>query len=174
MTSPYARASSTAAVIAKVLELPGPVSHDERLRERDLGMFDGLTGLGIRDLFPEEAERRSRIGKFYYRPPGGESWTDVVLRVRSFLGSALTGLNDQHVLVVSHQAVMLNFRYVLEGLTEAEVLEIDAGPPLANCSITTYRRNISGVLELVSFNDVEPLAHTDEPVTVEEARSERA
>ena len=61
---------------------PRPVL-DERLRERDLGLFDGMTGQGIKDTYPEEAARRSAMGKFYYRPPGGESWTDVVLRVRS-------------------------------------------------------------------------------------------
>ena len=164
-SSPYARASSTADVIAKSLGLAGPVAQDERLRERDLGMFDGLTGLGIRDLFPEEAERRGRIGKFYYRPPGGESWAtwscaSAASSDRRWPSSMISGS-----VVVSHQAVILNFRYVLEGLTEAEVLEIDTGPPLANCSLTTYRRNDAGTLELESFNDVEPLAHLDEPVT---------
>ena len=38
---------------------------DERLRERDLGILDGYTGGGIRERYPEEAERRDRIGKFY-------------------------------------------------------------------------------------------------------------
>ena len=58
---------------------------DERLRERDLGAFDRLTGSGIKEAFPEEAERRGAMGKLYYRPPGGESWTDVALRIRSVL-----------------------------------------------------------------------------------------
>jgi len=33
----------------------------------------------------QEAARRARLGKLYYRPPGGESWADVALRLRSFL-----------------------------------------------------------------------------------------
>ena len=174
VSSPYARAAATADVIAKVLGLPSPVPRDERLRERDLGMFDGLTGLGIRDLFPEEAERRSRVGKFYYRPPGGESWCDVVLRVRSFLDSALDEHDDECIVVVSHQAVIMNFRYVLEGLSETALMEIDSGPPLANCSVTTYHRDDVGGLGLTSFNDVEPLARMDQPVTAEEARDDEA
>jgi broad specificity phosphatase PhoE len=174
VTSPYARASLTADLIAEAIGLPVPVQRDERLRERDLGMLDGLTGLGIRDLFPEEAKRRSWIGKFYYRPPGGESWCDVVLRVRSFLGTALDGSVDQRLLVVSHQAVILNFRFVLEGLSETELMDIDAGPPLANCSITTYDRDDAGELLLTAFNDVGPVATMDEPVTEEQAKDDKA
>jgi broad specificity phosphatase PhoE len=174
VSSPYVRAASTADVIAEKLGVPTPVDRDERLRERDLGMFDGLTGRGIRDLFPEEAERRSRIGKFYYRPPGGESWCDVVLRVRSFVDSVLVDASDDRIVVVTHQAVIMNFRYVLESLTEADVMRIDSGPPLANCSVTTYRQDHSGALELVSFNDVEALASLDQAVTAEEGKDDKA
>jgi len=49
---------------------------------RDPGPSDGMTGQGTCDTYPEKAKRREAMGKFYYRPPGGESWTDVVLRVR--------------------------------------------------------------------------------------------
>jgi broad specificity phosphatase PhoE len=38
--------------------------------------------------------------------------------------------------VVTHQAVILAFRMALEGLTEQQILEIDRGQPLPNCSIT--------------------------------------
>lgn len=174
ISSPYARAGSTADVVARSLGLASPAARDERLRERDLGMFDGLTGTGIRDLFPDEAERRSRIGKFYYRPPGGESWCDVALRVRSFLSAIVGTMDDEQLLLVTHQAVIANFRYVLEGLSEAALMEIDAGPPLANCSLTTYERDASGHLRLVSFNDVEPLSRMDETVTAEAAGDDEA
>ena len=83
LCSPYVRAARTAELALAGTEVP--VESDERLRERDLGAFDGLTGTGIRESFPGESERRSAMGKFYYRPPGGESWTDVALRVRHLL-----------------------------------------------------------------------------------------
>ena len=168
LCSPYRRAASTAEIAMAAAGLELPVRSDERLRERDLGMFDGLTGTGIREHFPEEAERRKRTGKFYYRPPGGESWCDVVLRLRSFIADLQAEQVDERVLVASHQAVILNFRFVLEGLTEAELMEADAGPPLANCSLTSYRRRDDGLLELVTYNDVTPLESMDEEVTEEE------
>lgn len=169
--SPYVRASST--MTRALAELPGapePVL-DERLRERDLGLFDGMTGQGIRDTYPEEAARREAMGKFYYRPPGGESWTDVVLRVRS----VLTDVRQQHagrrVWVFSHQAVIMAFRYLVESLTERDVLEIDGSTPLGNCSLTVYRPGAHGGLELVEYGATDHLERSDVATTHEEPRS---
>ena len=41
---------------------------EERIREVEFGILDGLTGEGIRATFPQEAERRKREGKYWYRP----------------------------------------------------------------------------------------------------------
>ena len=114
------------------------VRTDERLRERDFGAFDGMTGAGIREQFPEEAQRRDLLGKFYYRPPGGESWADVALRVRSVLATEGLRYDGERLLIVAHQAVIMVFRYVLEELTEQELLEVDKQEQVANASVTRY------------------------------------
>jgi broad specificity phosphatase PhoE len=82
-SSPYTRALDTARAAAGRTDLP--VEVDERLRERELGVLDGVTASGIQHLHPDEAARREWLGKFYYRPPSGESWCDVLHRVRQFL-----------------------------------------------------------------------------------------
>ncbi|MDQ1658616.1 MAG: hypothetical protein QOD41_3699 [Cryptosporangiaceae bacterium] len=171
MASPYRRARQTAEAAVDGGGLGVPILLDERLRERELGVFDGLTGLGVRERYPEESARRARLGKFYYRPPGGESWCDVALRVRSLLG-ALGGYGEARVLLVTHQAVIMNFRYVLEGLTEEALLAEDAGPPLANCSLTRYVRGPSGEFTLQAYNDVSTVASMSEKVTAEPAVEE--
>jgi broad specificity phosphatase PhoE len=146
LTSPYRRAADTATA---ALEAAGGSAAggrasgtrlltDERLRERDLGILDGFTGRGIRERYPEEAERRDRIGKFYYRPPGGESWTDVLLRVRYLLTDLRQQYAGERVCVFSHQAVIMCFRVALEQLDEEEVLRVDREDPLPNCSVTIY------------------------------------
>jgi broad specificity phosphatase PhoE len=150
VSSPYRRALQTAERVVAGLDLE--VLHDERLRERDLGIFDGLTGLGIRTRYPEEAERRKKLGKFYYQPPSGESWCDVALRVRSFLDDLRFGYDDARVCLFSHQAVIMTFRYVLEGLSEERLLEVDRSEHLPNASVTTYRREADR-FELVRFAD---------------------
>ncbi len=150
ISSPYLRACRTAEHALDGLGLD--ILHDERLRERDLGIFDGLTGLGIRSRHPEEAERRKKLGKFYYQPPSGESWCDVSLRVRSLLDDLRHGYDGERVWLFTHQAVLMTFRYVLEGLTEERLLDIDREEPLPNASMTSYRRE-GDALELVAFAD---------------------
>ena len=151
VSSPYRRAAETARRALGDLDVP--VVHDERLRERDLGAFDGLTGPGIRAAFPDEARRRKKVGKFYYQPPSGESWSDVALRVRSFVAD-LREVDARTVWCFSHQAVIMSFRYVLEELDEQELLRIDGENRLGNASMTRYLRSDDG-LELEVFADTE-------------------
>ena len=166
--SPYVRASSTMEHALNGWQgSPRPVL-DERLRERDLGLFDGMTGQGIKDTYPEEAARRAAMGKFYYRPPGGESWTDVVLRVRSVLADVRSEHAGQRVWVFTHQAVIMAFRFLLESLTEQELLRIDGSTPLGNCSLTVYRPTSEGGLDLVTYGDVGHLEESEAEPTDEE------
>ncbi|WP_270886947.1 histidine phosphatase family protein [Pedococcus sp. 5OH_020] len=170
VTSPYERAAQTAARAVRGWGHRQEVIADERLRERDLGLFDGMTGSGIRAEYADEAKRRAWVGKFYYRPPSGESWCDVALRVRSLLVDLRAGYADQRVWLFTHQAVIMAFRYVLENLTEQELLEIDRTRDLPNCSITTYKGTAHG-LELVSFADPAVVSDSAAPQTTEPSRS---
>jgi broad specificity phosphatase PhoE len=111
---------------------------DERLREREFGIFDRLTAAGIRHRFPEESAHRRRLGKFYHRPPGGESWVDVILRLRSMLNTINLHYCDKRVLIVCHQVVVFCFRYILEELDEAAILGIDKESEVLNCGIAAY------------------------------------
>ncbi len=167
LTSPYRRARDTAATSLEAARSDATLLADERLRERDLGILDGFTGYGIRDRFPEEAARRDQIGKFYYRPPGGESWTDVLLRVRSLLTDLRQQYAGERVCVFSHQAVIMSFRVALEQMAEHDVLRVDREDPLPNCSVTAYRSR-DRVLELERYADTTAVEHGKAPTTREE------
>lgn len=119
-SSPYVRARETAAY-ALGEEHARAIVVDERLRDRELGVLDLLTTRGVQNRFPLEAERRRWLGKFYHRPPGGESWADVALRLRAFLADVVADPADRAVLV-GHDAVVLLVRYICERLSEQEVL----------------------------------------------------
>ncbi len=141
LSSPYVRARQTAEIICRQGALSGGEARtivDERLREREFGIFDRLTTIGIRERFPEEAAHRTRLGKFYHRPPGGESWADVILRLRSMLNTINLHYCDRRVLVVCHQVVVLCFRYILEELDEKQILSIDKQAEFLNCGIAAY------------------------------------
>jgi probable phosphoglycerate mutase len=67
LSSPYVRARQTAEIICDQGALSGAAARtivDERLREREFGIFDRLTTVGIRERFPDEAAHRRRLGKF--------------------------------------------------------------------------------------------------------------
>ncbi|AWK87344.1 histidine phosphatase family protein [Azospirillum thermophilum] len=174
LVSPYRRARQTADGIRQgggtALSL-AELAVDERLREKEFGVLDRLTSAGIRHQFPEQAEHRRILGKFYHRPPGGESWCDVILRLRSALDTVSLHHGGRRVLIVSHQVVVLCLRYLLEGLTEEEILAIDRQGDVANGSVTEYRfdpqAGLTGRLVLHRYNDVEPQAESDTPVTAE-------
>ena len=169
ISSPYRRALETAELAVGQLGLVPDV--DERLRERDLGRFDGLTGRGIQANFPDEATRRDKIGKFYYQPPAGESWADVVLRVRSFLHDLASVGDGERVWLFSHQAVIMAHRYVLEGLSEAQVIESAQNEPLPNASRTVFESDGTGY-RMRCFGDATPVEEAEAEVTHESAKDE--
>ena len=174
LTSPYLRARQTAEYIraAGGLASDAPLATvDERLRERELGILDRLTRAGVEELHPEQAAMRQRLGKFYHRPPSGESWCDVILRLRSALDTLAIHHAERRVLIVAHQVVVLCLRYLIEDMTEAEILAIDAAGDVANCSITEYvfdpRAAGIGALALERYNFVAPVAEAGASITSE-------
>ena len=174
LTSPYLRARDTAALIIKTAGMNEDSYSfivDERLREKEFGILDRLTPVGIRENFPDQAEFRRLLGKFYHRPPGGESWCDVILRLRSATEMMSREYCGQRVLIVCHTVVVLCMRYILEHLTEDELLGIDKKNEIANCSVTMYEHDKSlgprGNLRLGLFNFVAPLEQAGTTVTAE-------
>jgi len=162
--SPYLRARQT-LTIALGNSDPSPVTCvDERLRDRELGILDLLTRQGVARLHPGEAERRRHLGKFYHRPPGGESWADVALRLRSFLRDLLEAPGES-ALIVAHDAVVMLFLYLMLRMEEAQLLEFAADNTVLNASITRIVRTKEG-WEVAQFSGVEHLQSTGAPVTV--------
>jgi broad specificity phosphatase PhoE len=157
--SPYRRAVETAELALGASGLDLAVRYDERLREREFGILDRLTKVGIEARHPEQAAARAFLGKFYHRPPGGESWADVAARVRSFTTDLRLDLAGADVLVISHQAVITLFRYVLDHLDEQALLALDRAVDLVNTSRTTYEAQPDGrAMRLVAANDSSHLA----------------
>ena len=165
--SPYVRARETARIALEEAGLDLPVRLDERLRDRELGILDRLTWRGVQARHPSEAERRRHLGKMYHRPPGGESWADVALRARAALGDLLPRDAGRRVLVVVHDAVVMLLRYVLEELTEDELMAIVRERSIRNASLTRLDRG-DDRWELTAFDDVAHLASLDAEVTEHE------
>ena len=113
---------------------------DERLREKEFGVLDRLTRRGIEEEFPDQAEFRASARQVL--PPASRR-RELVRRHPAPAERARyhqpPPLRTARVLIVSHQVVVLCLRYLLENMTEEQILAIDREGDVANCSVTEYR-----------------------------------
>ncbi len=173
LCSPYLRAQQTARAVAEHSQWLGGADAklrlDERLREKEFGILDRLTRHGIQLQHPQLDAQRAHVGKFYFRPPGGESWCDVILRLRSLLEMVTREYADQRVLVVAHQVIVNCMRYLLEHMDEQKILDIDRQGDVPNCAVTSYRaekrNDADTVMQLDLVNFLAPLQDAATPVT---------
>jgi 2,3-bisphosphoglycerate-dependent phosphoglycerate mutase len=145
--SPLQRAYETAEIIAARLKLP--IRLDDRLKEIDVGIFQGLLRTELDNLYPAEIARWTSEDLDYV-VPGGESRRQLVARGRAALRS-IAEAGHRHAGVVSHGRVLMITLKDLVGLPLKK-------PPFAlqNGSITTLSYN-EGKFELVALDQVEHL-----------------
>ena len=157
--SPYLRTLQTAEQLraaAAELDVRLPETEtDERLRDREAGVWDGLTWRGIVATDPHEAERALRAGRYYHRPPGGESWADLVLRLRSLFADLVAGWAAERVLLVTHDVPIQLARGVLEGSSEADVVRLVAGTRYENCALSAFEAD-DDRYRMTAYNEVVP------------------
>ncbi|HTJ69304.1 MAG TPA: histidine phosphatase family protein [Actinospica sp.] len=160
--SPYLRARETMQIALAAAHEHGaphpaqiPVRYDERLRDRETGAWEMLTDAALRRKYPEDIARREHVGRYYFRPPCGENFPDVQLRVRSVLTEALAAGAGRHLLIVAHDAVVLMLRMILDPLDEAALLDLlSRHGAVTNCAVTRWDldRGTAG-LRLTQAND---------------------
>lgn len=159
--STYLRARQTwetmAAAAAAHDYTPPPMLIDERLRDREMGVFELHTPAAISHRAPEEAERRARLGDWAYRPPGGESLADVALRVRDILLQLDRTVPGKRVLLVGHDGVIVALRYVIAGIGTPVP---DGVTPVANASISHWEGD-GHRLHLVTWGTTDHLTHEE-------------
>ncbi|HTN71633.1 MAG TPA: histidine phosphatase family protein [Methylomirabilota bacterium] len=110
-SSDLGRAVETAQMIAVVTG--HVIITDERLRERHLGIFQGLNGDEIRERFPEEHRLHRTLGPSYVIP-GGESVQQHVARNVGYFNEIAQKHLGETIVVVTHGGVLSGlFRYTL-------------------------------------------------------------
>lgn len=106
-SSDLARANETARILAQALGL-GDVKVDERLREADVGEWEGLTSAEIEAAWPGYLQARRR-------PPGFEPFDAVIARVVPALHSIAAEAGGP-ALVVAHSGVIRTIVHHLQGV----------------------------------------------------------
>jgi broad specificity phosphatase PhoE len=99
LSSPQVRALETAAIIAEQIGV-GPVQVVEELRERNAGVWSGLTTDEIEQRWPGWIDSPQR-------PDGWEHDTDLLVRALGALDSIVAAFRGATLLVISHGGVIL-------------------------------------------------------------------
>ncbi len=116
-SSDLGRAVQTAQEIANVTG--HAITTDARLRERHLGIFQGLNGEEIVTKYPEERRAMRSRGPSYVIP-GGESMVQQVERNMACLNELAARHQGEQIVVVTHGGVVSGFfRHTLEISLEA-------------------------------------------------------
>ena len=98
ISSPLERADLTAQEIAKQHGLE--ITYDDRISERKFGSLEGIK----RDEYFDRI-KKSGLPKHEFRPPGGESYVDMIKRVESFYRMLLEKYTGKTVVIVAHGAL---------------------------------------------------------------------
>jgi probable phosphoglycerate mutase len=128
------RARETAELIASRLDKP--VDLDFRLREIDLGEWQGLTDDEVRAW---DGDRLSavRADPWNAQRPGGESWAQVAERASSAVQEFVERHEGGHILVVSHGGTIRSILHRMEIDTESTF-------PVSNTSCTVILHSLNG------------------------------
>ncbi|MDX2140353.1 MAG: histidine phosphatase family protein [Chloroflexota bacterium] len=153
------RAAETAQIIAERLGSQPII--DDRLRERSVGHWQGLTVAEIKAWYADEYAELQSVGDTY-RIPGGDSRADVQARMTTAIDDILKNSASETVLVISHTTAIKMALRALIADVEAQMDD------LTNTSVTTIARDgEGGAWRLIALDDVSHLEGMETQSVVE-------
>lgn len=130
-SSDVSRAKQTAEIIAE--QLGKKVEFDKRLREIDFGTFNSKP---IADFIGHFDSQEKRIKE---KVPHGESYEDILKRVKSFIEDVEKIYDNKKILIVSHQAPLFILEGMLLGYSLEESVEFFTDEKLlSNCEFKKF------------------------------------
>jgi len=112
-SSPALRTKQSAEIAAKILGIK-EINYDVRLLDINMGAFAGKTHKEYEDFFSNKTER------FEKKPEGGENWSDIITRLKSFLNDVEKKYKAETILVVSHADPLWLLAGLLKGFEKNE------------------------------------------------------
>jgi probable phosphoglycerate mutase len=118
-SSDLGRAYETSVFIGKALNLVP--EKDERLRERNMGIFEGYSWDYVREHYPEEFKKTVSEDNDY-KIPEGESKREYIDKINSFLQFIISEYEGKNILAVTHRGfINFVFRIILSIPFDAKV-----------------------------------------------------
>ena len=113
IASDLGRVKETVAIVQQYCN-PVSVEWTESLREQSWGEWEGRSFSELKKEQPEELATQIRAG-WDFRPPGGESRTEVLQRAMPVIQNITQQHSGKRVLVVSHEGIVKSLIYHLAG-----------------------------------------------------------
>lgn len=132
-TSDLSRALQTATALSEALKITPQI--DPRWRERNLGIFQGMTRAEIYEKFPEEMNAM-QTDRYNYIIPNGESQKDVQKRAYEAWEQVIRHAPGPEAAIISHGGTI---KTLLLKLFDNDPALADVN--LTNTSITTLEHN---------------------------------
>jgi probable phosphoglycerate mutase len=127
---------TTERLVSHLHHAPGDTSYERAWRERDIGVYQGLTYDDVFDRFPEFGLGEAAVDAADRVPDSGESLVDVYERVTSRFESILADADsDETRLVVTHGGPV----YMLLGHVEdLDIKTAVLDHSIDNCGVTVF------------------------------------
>jgi isoleucyl-tRNA synthetase len=144
ISSDFIRTKETSEIIKEELDFRSNIVLDQRLREWNVGVFDGKTW----DEYISVAS-----SKYYYTflPEGGESWKQIKNRMMELISDLDKKYKNKNILLISHGAPIRVLLAGLNGESDEEVEKI----------ISDKNRLLVKNAEVFEF-DFTPLPHNED------------
>ena len=119
-SSDLLRSRQTAELLAEPLRLT--ITLEPRLREMDLGDWEGMQSEEIEAHYPQEMADRAR-DPFHTRAPNGESPSEVAERVLPAINEIARKQSDKSILVVAHGVSLAAIICHVEGFRMQDIYQ---------------------------------------------------
>ncbi len=124
-SSDMLRTKQTAKIIAKELGLK--IKFDKRLRDVNLGIFNGQLINEVGKFWVKEGEKLSPLEyykrRFTIAPPKGENYVDIEERMMNFLKNVEKKYKQKNILVVGHKRPLTLLEKMVLGWNRKKFIE---------------------------------------------------
>jgi broad specificity phosphatase PhoE len=149
-TSPSGRTIETAKLIMGNRDVP--IVEREELKEMGFGTWEGMDHEAVEELYPEE--RHIFWNKPHlYKPIDGESFEELISRVKKVLQDIMESAAGENILIVSHGVTIKAMYAILKGYELEEIWK----PPFMHDTCLTVLEVKDGKVEFVLEGDVSHL-----------------
>jgi alpha-ribazole phosphatase len=141
ITSPLQRCTGTLERLVEYGFAPGEIITSAAIIEQDFGLLEGTPYDQTR--FPDNPDEIA-----VWRPPGGESFADVVARVREFFGQLMADHAGKTICILSHAGVIRAALAIALDLPLGRGLNFTIAP----LSMTATRRTADNAWQIDHIN----------------------